>query len=225
MLEENIKKVRAEIEACRAKFNIKNEVYIVAATKNVAAATVNRLSGLGISTAGENKVQELLTKLDEVVGVEWHFIGRLQSNKVKYIIDKVSLIQSVDRISLLEQIDKECTKRGIIANILIEVNIANELSKGGIAPDKVVELVKIIGTMPHIAAQGLMCVAPIETEPEKNRKYYLQMAELYDNINTKIAHGCFKYLSMGMSGDYLKAIECGANMVRIGTALFGSRYN
>jgi pyridoxal phosphate enzyme (YggS family) len=225
MLQENIKRVRGEIEACRAKFNIKNEVHIVAATKNVDGGVINRLAGFGIKTAGENKVQELLTKIDAVGGVQWHFIGRLQSNKVKYIIDKVSLIQSVDRISLLEQIDKECTKRDIIANILIEVNIANELSKGGVAPDKLVELAKIIYEMPHIEAQGLMCVAPATDAPEKNRKYYLQMAEFYDNINTKVMRGGFKYLSMGMSGDYLQAIECGANMVRLGTALFGSRYN
>lgn len=220
MIRDNVKRLFESIEELKQKRGIRRDISVVAATKYADAEQIAELFECGITSAGENRVQDLLKKHDIVAGMDWHFIGQLQTNKVKYIVDKVSLIQSVDRLTLAQEINKECFKKGLVGNILIEVNIGGEESKGGIAADKLFSFAEEIKTFPNLNVLGLMCIAPRADDPEKNRKFYLQMTEFYDTLNIKFFDKKFKFLSMGMSGDYLTAIECGANMIRPGSIIF-----
>lgn len=170
---------------------------------------------------GENRVQELLEKYTP--DVRWHFIGQLQTNKVKYIIDKVELIHSVDRISLLQEIDRQAKKHGKVQDILIEVNIGGEEKKGGVAPAEVIDFAKEVDKYPSVRLKGLMSVLP-NVEKEALDAFYLQLSKLYDTLKqTRLDNADIRYLSAGMSNDYDVAVKYGANIVRLGRALFGER--
>lgn len=170
---------------------------------------------------GENRVQELLEKYTP--DVRWHFIGQLQTNKVKYIIDKVELIHSVDRISLLQEIDRQAKKHGKVQDILIEVNIGGEEKKGGVAPAEVIDFAKEVDKYPFVRLKGLMSVLP-NVEKEALDAFYLQLSKLYDTLKqTRLDNADIRYLSAGMSNDYDVAVKYGANIVRLGRALFGER--
>lgn len=170
---------------------------------------------------GENRVQELLEKYTP--DVRWHFIGQLQSNKVKYIVDKVELIHSVDRLSLLQEIDRQAKKHGKVQDILIEVNIGGEEKKGGVAPAEVIDFAKEVDKYPSVRLKGLMSVLP-NVEKEALDAFYLQLSKLYDTLKqTRLDNADIRYLSAGMSNDYDVAVKYGANIVRLGRALFGER--
>ena len=170
---------------------------------------------------GENRVQELLEKYTP--DVRWHFIGQLQTNKVKYIIDKVELIHSVDRLSLLQEIDRQAKKHGKVQDILIEVNIGGEEKKGGVAPAEVIAFAKEVDKYPSVRLKGLMSVLP-NVEKEALNAFYLQLSKLYDTLKqTRLDNADIRYLSAGMSNDYDVAVKYGANIVRLGRALFGER--
>lgn len=170
---------------------------------------------------GENRVQELLEKYTP--DVRWHFIGQLQTNKVKYIIDKVELIHSVDRISLLQEIDRQAKKHGKVQDILIEVNIGGEEKKGGVAPEEVIDFAKEVDKYPSVRLKGLMSVLP-NVEKDALDAFYLQLSKLYDTLKqTRLDNADIRYLSAGMSNDYDVAVKYGANIVRLGRALFGER--
>lgn len=170
---------------------------------------------------GENRVQELLEKYTP--DVRWHFIGQLQTNKVKYIVDKVELIHSVDRLSLLQEIDRQAKKHGKVQDILIEVNIGGEEKKGGVAPAEVIDFAKEVDKYPSVRLKGLMSVLP-NVEKDALDAFYLQLSKLYDTLKqTKLDNADIRYLSAGMSNDYDVAVKYGANIVRLGRALFGER--
>lgn len=170
---------------------------------------------------GENRVQELLEKYTP--DVRWHFIGQLQTNKVKYIVDKVELIHSVDRLSLLQEIDRQAKKHGKVQDILIEVNIGGEEKKGGVAPAEVIAFAKEVDKYPSVRLKGLMSVLP-NVEKEALNAFYLQLSKLYDTLKqTRLDNADIRYLSAGMSNDYDVAVKYGANIVRLGRALFGER--
>ena len=194
---------------------------------------VNRIKGeeiniaieAGVTDIGENKVQEIMDKFDSVKPVRWHLIGHLQTNKVKYIIDKVSMIHSVDSLHLAQEIDKRAAQHGITMDILIQVNSAQEESKFGISTDETEGMIRdILDKCPNIRIRGLMCIAPFAENPEDVRVYFAQVKKLYDEYSS-IEHKNldFKYLSMGMSHDYEVAILEGSNLIRVGTAIFGER--
>lgn len=170
---------------------------------------------------GENRVQELLEKYTP--DVRWHFIGQLQTNKVKYIVDKVELIHSVDRLSLLQEIDRQAKKHGKVQDILIEVNIGGEEKKGGVAPAEVIDFAKEVDKYPSVRLKGLMSVLP-NVEKDALNAFYLQLSKLYDTLKqTRLDNADIRYLSAGMSNDYDVAVKYGANIVRLGRALFGER--
>lgn len=170
---------------------------------------------------GENRVQELLEKYTP--DVRWHFIGQLQTNKVKYIVDKVELIHSVDRLSLLQEIDRQAKKHGKVQDILIEVNIGGEEKKGGVAPAEVIDFAKEVDKYPSVRLKGLMSVLP-NVEKDALDAFYLQLSKLYDTLKqTRLDNADIRYLSAGMSNDYDVAAKYGANIVRLGRALFGER--
>ncbi|MCI7202084.1 MAG: YggS family pyridoxal phosphate-dependent enzyme [Clostridiales bacterium] len=170
---------------------------------------------------GENRVQELLEKYTP--DVRWHFIGQLQTNKVKYIVEKVELIHSVDRLSLLQEIDRQAKKHGKVQDILIEVNIGGEEKKGGVAPAEVIDFAKEVDKYPSVRLKGLMSVLP-NVEKEALDAFYLQLSKLYDTLKqTRLDNADIRYLSAGMSNDYDVAVKYGANIVRLGRALFGER--
>lgn len=217
---ENIRDNLAKVQK-----NLKDGVLLVAVTKTHTAMEINEAIDAGVTDIGENKVQEILDKYDKVKPVRWHMIGHLQTNKVKYIIDKVSLIHSVDSMKLAQEIQKQAQRHGITMDILIQVNAAGEESKFGIEPGSVKELImEILDNCPNVNVKGLMFVAPFAEDPEEVRGYFAQVAAMY-NEYSKISHQRldFRYLSMGMSHDYLTAMEEGANLVRVGSAIFGSR--
>lgn len=217
---ENIKLLRANIEkACKESNQKPSDITIVAASKTVPAQKLKELKELGINICGENRVQEFVEKYGKV-DTDWHFIGRLQTNKVKYIYDKISLLHSLDRISLAEAIEKRCAASNTVLNALIEVNIGGEDNKGGVMSQQAQEFYYTVKqNFAHIRICGVMAVMPAGTT---DNKYYLQMKDIYDKI--KWAGGEeVKYLSMGMSDDYFTAIKCGANIIRPGRALFGDR--
>ena len=201
------------------------EVLLVAVTKTRSAQEINEAIDAGITDIGENKVQEIMDKFDFVKPVRWHMIGHLQTNKVKYIIDKVNMIHSVDSLRLAEEIDIRAGKFGKVMDILVQVNAAQEESKFGIAAEETGELIRNILTNCHnIHIKGLMSIAPFECNPEDVRVYFNQVKSLYKEYAAfKHERLNFQFLSMGMSHDYEVAIEEGSNLIRVGTAIFGQR--
>ena len=202
-----------------------DDVLLVAVTKLHSTDEINEAIHCGITDIGENKVQEIMDKYDRVEPVRWHLIGHLQTNKVKYIIDKVSMIHSVDSLKLAQEINKRAQQHGLVMDILIQVNSAMEESKFGITTEETGELIgQILETCPNVRIRGLMCIAPFEDNPDDVRVYFAEVKKLYDKYG-QIDHPMldFKYLSMGMSNDFEVAIEEGSNLIRVGTSIFGAR--
>ena len=226
MLKDNLEQVEERIQsACRRAGRSRDEVTLVAVSKTKPVAMLREAYDLGIRIFGENKVQEIRDKYEEMPSdTEWHMIGHLQTNKVKYIVDKVKLIHSVDSLKLAETIEKEAEKHGRTVDILLEVNVAEETSKFGLKTVEVLPLYEKIVQLPHINVRGLMTIAPFVENPEKNRSVFADLHKLYVDIKDKnIDNGTVSILSMGMTNDYEVAIEEGATMVRIGTGIFGAR--
>ena len=225
-IRENIDAVnRIKGEAAVKSGRKAEDVLLCAVTKTRTADEINEAIDAGITDIGENKVQEIMDKFDSVKPVRWHLIGHLQTNKVKYIIDKVSMIHSVDSLHLAQEIDKRAAQHGITMDILIQVNSAQEESKFGISTDETEGMIRdILDKCPDIRIRGLMCIAPFAENPEDVRVYFAQVKKLYDEYSS-IEHKNldFKYLSMGMSHDYEVAISEGSNLIRVGTAIFGER--
>ena len=223
---ENIKHVIAmKDEAAKKSGRPGEDVLLVAVTKLHTAEEINEAIDCGITDIGENKVQEIMDKFDHVKPVRWHLIGHLQTNKVKYIIDKVSMIHSVDSLKLAQEINKRAEQHGLVMDILIQVNSAMGESKFGITTEETGQLIKdILDTCPHVRIRGLMCIAPFEENPEDARIYFEEVKKQYDEYGG-IQHERldFKYLSMGMSNDFQVAIEAGSNLIRVGTLIFGAR--
>ena len=226
MLKENLLIVQKNIEkACKKVGRDPSEVTLVAVSKLKPLSDIEELAAVGQMEYGENYVQELCEKYENVSApVHWHMIGHLQRNKVKYIIDKVELIHSVDSFSLAKQIEKEAEKKGVIAQILIQVNIAEEDTKFGLDQEDVIALVREISTLPHVKIRGLMTSAPYVNDPEENRCYFKKLHQLFIDIpKENIDNVSMDILSMGMTNDYEVAIEEGATMIRVGTGIFGER--
>ncbi len=226
MIKENLETVRNNIaKACEKAGRDPSEVVLLAVSKTKPLDLIREAMDAGQRAFGENYVQEIMEKY-EVLGrsVDWHMIGHLQRNKVKYIIDKVGLIHSVDSMRLAEQIEKEAEKKDLRVNVLLEVNVADEESKWGFTPDETPDAVRRISAFPHVHVCGLMTSAPITEDPESNRGYFRQLRGLFDAIAAmRIENTDMRILSMGMTGDYQVAVEEGSTMVRVGTGIFGAR--
>lgn len=222
---ENYKRVSERIsEAALQSGRNPNEITLLAATKTVDFETINYAIGQGITHIGENRVQELLAKESELIPVHRHFIGHLQTNKVKDIIKRVELIHSIDSLRLAYEAEKHAERADCEADILLEVNIAGEKSKSGFSPEEVVEAIYEIAELPRIHIRGLMSIPPICEDNTKNRKYFSKLNNMFLDIGTKkIDNSSMDILSMGMSDDFDVAISEGSTLVRIGTALFGKR--
>ncbi len=228
LFDENYAEVRARLNAAIEKSGrTPQSVTLLAATKTVDVGVINHAIRSGISVIGENRVQELLSKYDDLIPVEKHLIGHLQTNKVKDVVGKVSLIHSVDSLKLASAIQNRAEKLGICQRVLLEVNIGGEESKSGLAPEEVLPTLTEIDRLPNIRVCGLMAIPPICNAPEENRKYFSKMRQMFLDIGTKkMDNSNMEILSMGMSDDFAVAVEEGATMVRVGTALFGKRnYN
>ncbi len=226
MIKENITYVEQQIEkACEVSKRKKDEVTLIAVSKTKPVEMLQEAYDTGCRDFGENKVQELVDKYEVLPkDIRWHMIGHLQRNKVKYIVDKVFLIHSVDSLRLAEEISKEAGKKQATCRILIEVNIAGEISKFGTTKEQVFSLVREIAALPNIEIKGLMTIAPVCEKPEENRKYFEQLRKLSVDINKEnIDNVSMDILSMGMTGDYTVAVTEGATMVRVGTGIFGER--
>jgi len=223
----NVQKVREKIaEAAMKSGRRAEDIILVAATKMNDAERVRAAISAGVDVAGENRVQELMDKFDQNAyeGAPLHFIGNLQTNKVKYLIGKVALIQSVDSIKLAREIGRLAVKAGIVQDILIEINIGGEESKGGIEPDEIYGFIDEILQIEGVFVRGLMTIPPILGADNKNIAYFEKMHELFIDIKSKKYDNIsMDFLSMGMSDDYYDAILHGANMVRVGTGIFGRR--
>ena len=223
---ENIQRVRERIaSAAAASGRDAADITLVGASKMNDAAACREAIAAGIDVLGENRVQELLGKYEQHAydGAPLHFIGHLQRNKVRQIIGKVALIHSVGSVELLDEIEKCAARQELVQEVLLEVNIGGEESKSGFAPEELEQAAAAALTHEHIRVRGLMTIPPVEQEPGGNVPYFEKVQALYVDINEKMFHNEFKYLSMGMSGDFEEAIRCGANMVRVGTAIFGAR--
>ena len=224
---ENIASIRAAMaEAAKAAGRDPSEILLCGATKMNDADAVKQAVAAGIDCCGENRVQELTEKqaLSAYDGAPVHFIGHLQTNKVKQVVGKVDLVQSVDRLNLLEALEKEAARQGIVQDILLEVNVGREESKSGFLPEELSRILENMGHFSHLHVKGLMAIPPISHFEGENRRYFTEIYQLsvdirgkkYDNVNMDC-------LSMGMSGDFRDAIACGSTMIRIGTAIFGAR--
>lgn len=225
-ISENIAAIRREIHLAAAKTGRTGaDITLVGASKMNDAAACREAIAAGIDVLGENRVQEMTQKLAENAydGVPLHFIGHLQRNKVKQVVGKAALIQSVSSTALLDEIEKNAEKLGIVQDILLEVNIGGEEAKSGFAPEETEAAAVLARELPHVRVRGLMTIPPVETVPHGNLVYFEKMHRLYVDINGKIYDNELEYISMGMSGDFADAIRAGSNMVRVGTAIFGAR--
>lgn len=226
MISENLNIVKKNIQnACQNAGRAQEEVTLIAVSKTKPVSMLMEAYERGCRHFGENKVQELIDKYEVMPkDIKWHMIGHLQRNKVKYIVDKVAMIHSVDSLRLAEEISKEAVKKNVTVQILIEVNVAAEETKFGISPEQTEQLLREIALLPGISIQGLMTIAPYVDDAEENRQYFAKLKQLSVDINTKnIDNVNMNVLSMGMTGDYAVAIEEGASYVRVGTGIFGER--
>ena len=224
---ENIARVREEIAAAAAEVGKKpEEITLVGASKMNDAAACREAIAAGIDALGENRVQEMTAKLAENAydGAPLHFIGHLQRNKVKQVVGHVSLIQSVGSLELLDEIEKVAANKGLVQDILLEVNVGGEEAKSGFAPADTEAAAEAALSRSHVRVLGLMTIPPANADRDTNMRYFKEVRALYVDIDRKMFHNELKYLSMGMSGDFADAIRCGANMVRVGTAIFGARH-
>ncbi|MCD7836710.1 MAG: YggS family pyridoxal phosphate-dependent enzyme [Lachnospiraceae bacterium] len=229
MIKVNIELVNKEIAAaCMKSGRERDAVTLIAVSKTKPAELIREAYDTGVRDFGENKVQEIMDKLPELPSdIRWHMIGHLQRNKVKYIVDKVYMIHSVDSLRLARTISEEALKKQTEVNILIEVNMAGEERKFGTTCEEAVSLVMEAAKLPAIHIKGLMTIAPFVESPEENRKYFQKMKQLAVDIGSKnIDNVSMNVLSMGMTGDYKVAVEEGSTYVRVGTGIFGERnYN
>ena len=229
MVKENYKYIKQQVdETARNCGRDPEDITLIAVSKTKPLENIEELITIGVKDFGENKVQELCDKYENVsTPVNFHLIGHLQTNKVKYIVDKACLIHSVDSVKLAQTIQKEAAKKGVIAQILIEVNVAEEDSKFGLHTEEVLPFVEEIASYPNVHVNGLMTIAPFVENPDENRGYFRTLKQLSLDIASKnIDNIDMNVLSMGMTNDYKVAIEEGATMVRVGTAIFGARnYN
>ena len=224
---ENIARVREEMAAAaREAGRAPEEITLVGASKMNDAAACREAIAAGIDALGENRVQEMTQKLSENAydGAPLHFIGHLQRNKVKQVVGHVSLIQSVGSLELLDEIEKVAANRGLVQDILLEVNVGGEEAKSGFAPADTEAAAEAALSRSHVRVLGLMTIPPADADRDTNMRYFQEVRALYVDIDRKLFHNKLKYLSMGMSGDFADAIRCGANMVRVGTAIFGARH-
>lgn len=226
MLKTQLTEVEERIQAaCKRSGRDRKEVTLIAVSKTKPIEVLKEAYDLGVRIFGENKVQELTEKYEQLPSdIHWHMIGHLQTNKVKYIVDKAELIHSVDSLKLAETIEREAEKKNCIARILVEVNVAEEESKFGLKTSEVIPFVDKISKYPHINVCGLMTIAPFVENPEKNRPIFADLRKLSVDIRHKnVDNSNVSILSMGMTNDYEVAIEEGATMVRVGTGIFGAR--
>jgi hypothetical protein len=230
MLKENYEAVEKNVQAaCERAGRDRSEVTLIAVSKTKPLSDIEELlRETDAVNFGENKVQEIVDKYENIsVPVNWHMIGHLQTNKVKYIVDKVCMIHSVDSVNLAKVIEKEAAKKNVTVDILIEVNVAGEESKFGVTVEEAPALIREIKDYPHLNIKGLMTIAPFVDNPEDNRVHFRKLKDLLLDINSEnIDNVSMSVLSMGMTNDYQVAIEEGATMVRVGTGIFGARnYN
>ena len=225
-IRENIAAIRAQIDAAaRETGRTGADITLVGASKMNGAAACQEAIAAGIDALGENRVQEMTAKLaeDAYRGAPLHFIGHLQRNKVKQVVGKAALIQSIGSPELLAEVDRQAEKLGIVQDILLEVNIGGEEAKSGFAPDAVEQAAAQAKTLAHVRVRGLMTIPPADATREENMAYFAKVRALYVDISRKMYDNGLEYLSMGMSGDFADAIRAGANMVRVGSAIFGAR--
>ena len=226
-IKENIAEIRSRMEAAAIRSGRDpKDVLLIAVTKLHEPDEMEEAIAAGVTDIAENKVQEIQKKFDLIQSpVRWHLIGHLQTNKVKYIIDKVVMIHSVDSLKLAQEIDKRAEAAGKTMDVLLQVNAAHEESKFGLDPKDVSGVMQeILNECPHVRIRGLMHIAPYAEDPEEVRPYFREVKELYDALaKTDHPNADFKYLSMGMSHDFEAAIEEGANIIRVGTSIFGER--
>ncbi len=223
MIQDNIERIRSNIfEAAIRAGRKPEEIQLCAVTKMVDSKTAQEVLDAGVDILGENRVQSLLEKYEAIGNkAQWHLIGHLQTNKVKYIIDKVSLIHSVDSVHLAEEINRRAQMAGKVIDILVEVNVSGEASKFGVAPGNLEPMLENLALFSNIRLRGLMTIAPKQEKVGANRKYFSKLHELFVDIRSKkYDNSNIDTLSMGMSGDYVEAVEEGATIVRVGTALF-----
>ncbi len=226
MLKENLENVLKNIADSEERSGRKKgDVTLIAVSKTKPVEMIKEVYDLGVRDFGENRVQELTEKYDKLPSdIRWHLIGHLQTNKVKYIIDKAYMIHSVDSLKLANEISREAVKHSVTANILIEVNVSGEESKFGVSPEDLEDLIRKISVLPAIRIRGLMTVAPYVVDSEENRQFFIKMKQFAVDITRKnIDNVNMDCLSMGMSGDYTVAVEEGATFVRVGTSIFGER--
>ena len=225
-IRENTERIRREIDqAARETGRTGADITLVGASKMNDAEACQEAIAAGIDVLGENRVQEMTAKLAQNAydGAPLHFIGHLQRNKVKQVVGKAALIQSVGSEELLREIDRQAEKLGIVQDILLEVNIGGEAAKSGFAPAALADAAALARTLPHVRVRGLMTIPPADASREENMVYFQKVHALYVDINEKMYDNKWEYISMGMSGDFADAIRCGSNMVRVGTAIFGAR--
>ncbi len=226
MIAENLAQVQRNIrKACTQCGRRETEVRLIAVSKTKPVEMLQEAYDLGCRDFGENKVQELVAKYEMLPkDIRWHMIGHLQRNKVKYIVDKVYLIHSVDSLRLAEEISKEALKKNVTVSILVEINVAEESTKFGTTSSEAVSLVEEIAKLPNILVKGLMTIAPYVENPEENRYVFTKLKQIYvDIIHKNIDNVSMEELSMGMTGDYEVAVTEGATYVRVGTGIFGER--
>ena len=225
-IRENIEHIRREIDqAARETGRTGADITLVGASKMNDAEACQEAIAAGIDVLGENRVQEMTAKLAQNAydGAPLHFIGHLQRNKVKQVVGKAALIQSIGSEELLREIDRQAEKLGLVQDILLEVNIGGEAAKSGFAPAALADAAALARTLPHVRVRGLMTIPPADASREENMVYFQKVHALYVDINEKMYDNKWEYISMGMSGDFADAIRCGSNMVRVGTAIFGAR--
>lgn len=223
----NLDSIRAEITAaCRRAGRKPDEVRLIAVSKTKPASAIEQAARAGQTLFGESYVQEFLDKADQVqVPVDWHFIGHLQSNKVKHLRGRIAMIHSVDRLSLGEEIERQWARLERSVDVLVQVNLGDEMSKSGCRPDEAADLVRALAALPHLRVRGLMTLPPYFDAPEEVRPFFRGLRELADHIGAlNIPGTCMAELSMGMSHDFPIAVEEGATLVRVGTAIFGERH-
>ena len=225
MLAENLQQVNANIEkACAAVSRDPGEVTLVAVSKTKPVSMLQEAYDAGARVFGENKVQEIMDKYDQLPSdIQWHMIGHLQRNKVKNVVGKVAMIESVGSLELLAAIDKQAEKLGIVQDILLEVNIGGEEAKSGFAPESLEQAAEEAKKCANVRVRGLMCIPPVAEGEHGSLPYFEKVHALFVDINAKLYDNTLDILSMGMSGDYEDAVRAGATMVRVGTAIFGAR--
>ena len=225
-IRENLARIRKNLAAAEAESPYKQKTSLLLATKTRTPEEINYAISLGVDLIGENRVQELLDKYDAIDKdkVRIHFIGTLQTNKVKYIIDKVDMIESVDRLDLAREIEKQAAKKNVVMDVLCEINIGRETSKSGVFPEDAEALICEMAKFPHLRVRGLMAIPPVLSTAEKQMEYFQKIMSLCLDISAKkIDNVSMAVLSIGMSSDYELAARCGSTEVRIGTGVFGPR--